>query len=154
MSNYAKVSKVLEISFDYKWRLRDRLNHIRESIGYNFLLKYNPLDFKTYEVEYNPYGFDIYAKICKTSTPWKRFKRFSKEVKNMIYYTIKAFFYIPESIRYYRKNKKRIDWHEKNIWNCLAATDQERKAHEEMLKSLGYTISKENIVEYKNGIQN
>jgi hypothetical protein len=56
----------------YKWKLKP----------------YNLFDFKTYQVEYNPYGFDIYAKIYQTSTPWKRLKCFLQELKELLLHQI------------------------------------------------------------------
>jgi hypothetical protein len=104
-------------SKSYKWTLRDRYKnakkHLQERLKY--LKKYTPLDFKTYEEEYNPYGFDIYTKITKTSSPLTRFKNFWRELKSAFKAVIKAFQYTPLEVKHFRKNKNRICWFENNL---------------------------------------
>ena len=44
--------------------------------------KYNPFNFRSYNEEYNPYGFDeIYTKFTRYSTPLSRLKIFLESVK-------------------------------------------------------------------------
>jgi hypothetical protein len=43
--------------------------------------RYNPFDFKSYEEQYNPYGFDkIYTKFTRKSTPYSRLKIFLNDI--------------------------------------------------------------------------
>lgn len=142
--SYARVSRICEYRADYKWRLRDRFKNLWKNflLHFEYLSKYNPFDFKTYQTEWNPYGFDIYAKISQTSTPWKRFKGFCLELKGLFYSCRDALFYTPFHIQHYQGNKKRISWFEKNIWCWFSGTKKEKLTFEEKLKKLGYTISK------------
>lgn len=142
--SYSRVSRVCEYRLDYKWRLKDRFKNLWKNflMRFEYLSKYNPFDFSTYETQWNPYGFDIYAKIYKTSTPWLRFKRFCAELKGLYYGCRDAFFYTPTTIQYYQGNKKRISWFEKNIWSWFSGSKEEKENFEDKLKSLGYTISK------------
>jgi hypothetical protein len=133
---------------EYKWTLKDRLKRVYSCIRerYDFLKNYNPLDFKTYEEEYNPYGFDVYAKIYKTSTPLIRFKNFWGELQTTFKLIVKAFFYVPFIIKYFQKNKDRISWFEKNIPN-LFETPLKSKIKED-LKNKGYVVEKYENVDY------
>jgi hypothetical protein len=142
--SYARVSRICEYRADYKWRLRDRFKNLWKNLlmRYSYLSKYNLFDFRTYNVEWNPYGFDIYAKIYKTSTPWLRFKRFCMELKGLFRGLKDAFFYTPTTIQHYQGNKKRISWFEKNIWSWFSGSKKEKENFENKLNSLGYTISK------------
>jgi hypothetical protein len=136
----------------YEWPIKNRLNHAWQMFKsyYRWLNKYNPLDFKSYKEEYNPYGFDIYTKVYRTSTPWTRLKRFLQEVKNMFYYTFKAYGFTPTTVKHYQKNKKRITWFEDNIWSWFFGSKKEKENHKQKLQDLGYTVSKDgNSVEYK-----
>lgn len=144
--SYGRVSGVCEYSRDYKWRLRNRFKNVWKNflMHYSFLSKYNPFDFKSYETEWNPYGFDkIYTKFSQTSTPWKRFKRFCMELKGLYYGLRDAFFFTPTPVQHFQKNKKRISWFEKNIWCWFSGTKKEKATFEDKLRSLGYTISKD-----------
>lgn len=144
--SYARVSRICEYRADYKWRLRDRFKNLWKNflLHFEYLSKYNPFDFKTYQTEWNPYGFDkIYTKFSQTSTPWKRFKKFCMELKGLYYGCRDAFFYTPTTIQHYQGNKKRISWFEKNIWSWLSGTQKEKENFEDKLTSLGYTISKD-----------
>ena len=137
---------------NYEWSIKDRLKHtwMMFKSYYIWLNKYNPFDFKSYKEEYNPYGFDIYAKIYKASTPWTRLKKFLKEIKNMFYYTFKAYRFTPTDIKHYQKNKKRITWFENNIWGWFFGSDKEKEIHKQKLQDRGYNVSKDgNFVEYK-----
>jgi len=136
----------------YEWPIKNRLNHAWQMFKsyYRWLNKYNPLDFKSYKEEYNPYGFDIYTKVYRTSTPWTRLKKFLQEVKNMFYYTFKAYGFTPITVKHYQKNKKRITWFENNIWGWFFGSKKEKENHKQKLQDLGYTVSKDgNSVEYK-----
>jgi len=142
--SYAKVSRIYEYRADYKWRLRDRFKNLWKNFLMHFecLSKYNPFDFKTYETEWNPYGFDkIYTKFSQTSTPWKRFKRFCMELKGLYYGLRDAFFFTPTPVQHFQKNKKRISWFEKSIWCWFSGSKKEKITFEDKLRKLGYTIS-------------
>lgn len=143
--SYARSSNVCEYRLDYKWKLRDRFRMLWKYflLHFEYLSKYNPFDFKTYETEWNPYGFDIYAKISKTSTPWKRFKSFCLEFKALYYSCRDWFFYTPHHIKHYQGNKKRIGWFEKNIWSWFSGNKKDKENFEKNLKSFGYTISED-----------
>lgn len=144
--SYARVSRVCEYRADYKWRLRDRFKNLWKNfflMRFEYLTKYNPFDFKTYETEWNPYGFDkIYTKFLKTSTPWNRFKKFYIELKGLYRGCRDAFFYTPATIQHYQGNKKRISWFEKNIWCWFSGSKKEKATFEDKLRALGYTVSK------------
>lgn len=44
--------------------------------------KYNPFNFRSYNEEYNPYGFDkIYTRFTRYSTPISRLKIFLEDIK-------------------------------------------------------------------------
>jgi hypothetical protein len=121
--SYARVSRVCEYRADYKWRLRDRFKNLWKNflLRFEYLSKYNPFDFKSYETEWNPYGFDeIYTKFSQTSTPWNRFKRFCMELKGLYHGCRDSFFYTPTTIQHYQKNKERISWFEKNLSRMFA----------------------------------
>lgn len=142
--SFARASSVCEYSRYYKWRLKDRFKNLWKIflLDFKYLSKYNPFNFKTYETEWNPYGFDnIYAKIYKTSTPWLRFKRFCMELKGLFRGLKNAFFYTPTPIQHFQKNKKRIGWFEKNIWCWFSGSKKEKSTFEDKLRKLGYTIS-------------
>lgn len=143
--SYARVSSAIsEYRKDYKWRLKDRFKSLWKNflMHYSYLSKYNPFDFKTYQTEWNPYGFDeIYTKFSQTSTPWNRFKKFCLELKELFYSCRDAFFYTPTTIQHYQENKKRIGWFEKNIWCWFSGSKKEKATFEDKLRSLGYTIS-------------
>ena len=149
--SYARVSSINEYDIyefrrDYKWRLRNRFKNVWKNflMRYSYLSHYNPFDFKSYETEWNPYGFDkIYTKFSQTSTPWKRFKRFCMELKGLCYGLRDAFFFTPTPVQHFQKNKKRISWFEKNIWSWFSGSKKEKATFEDKLRSLGYTISKE-----------
>lgn len=136
----------------YEWTIKMRLNHAWQMFKsyYGSLNKYNLFDFKSYEEKWNPYGFDIYADIYKTSTPWTRLGKFLEEVKNMFYYTFKAYGFTPTTVKHYQKNKKRITWFEENVWGWFFGSKKEKETHKQILQDLGYTVSKDgNSVEYK-----
>jgi hypothetical protein len=143
--SYARVSRICEYRADYKWRLRDRFKNLWKNflLHFEYLSKYNPFDFKSYQTEWNPYGFDkIYTKFSQTSTPWTRLKKFSIELKGLYYSLRDAFFYTPYHIQHYQGNKKRIGWFEKNIWCWFSGSKKEKATFEDKLRALGYTISK------------
>ena len=129
-------------SKSYKWTLKDRCKnakkHLQERLEY--LKKYNPLDLKTYEEDYNPYGFDIYTKITKTSSPLTRFKRFYGELTSAFKAVIKAFQYTPLEVKHFRKNKNRICWFENNlnIW-----------PNRKRLEEKGYKVETDGAIYYK-----
>lgn len=149
---YSRVSNLTHFRPNYGWKPKDRLKHMKEMFKsyWRHLNKYNPFDFKSYKEEYNPYGFDIYSKIYRTSTPWTRLKKFLQEIKNMFYYTIKAYYFTPSVIKHYQKNKKRITWFEENVWGWFFGSKKEKEKHKKKLQEFGYTVSKDgNSVEYK-----
>lgn len=152
--SYARVSRICEYRADYKWRLRDRFKNLWKNflMHFEYLSKYNPFDFKSYEEEYDPYGFDNFKEVSfcpitfpskkRTSTPWKRFKKFCMELKGLYYSSRDAFLYTPTTIQHYQGNKKRISWFEKNIWCWFSGSKKEKTTFEDKLRALGYTISK------------
>ena len=152
VSLYARTFSGSNFRSKYEWSFKNRLKQAWQMFKtyYTYLIKYNPLDFKSYKEEYNPYGFDIYTKIYKTSTPWTRLKRFLREVGNVFKYTKKAYFHTPSHIKHYQKNKKRITWFEDNIWGWFFGSKKEKETHKQKLQDLGYTVSKDgNFVEYR-----
>jgi hypothetical protein len=85
------------------------------------LKNYNPLDFRSYEEEYNPYGFDkIYTKFHRTSTPLTRFKNFWGEFETTLKNIKDGFLYTPLPVKHYQKNKERISWFEENLSRMFA----------------------------------
>jgi hypothetical protein len=128
----------------YRWKIKDRFKKAKDIFrGYNVLKHYNPFDFKTYQTEYNPYGFDIYAKFYQTSTPWKRLKRFLQEFKNAIKYSLKSFTFTPLVVNHYQNNKKRINWFEENISKMF--DDKLDSKFKKELTEKGYKIEKDKV---------
>lgn len=143
-SLYAGINSFQDFRRDYKWRLKDRFKNLWKNflMRFEYLSKYNPFDFKSYQKEWNPYGFDLYAKISQTSTPLKRFKRFCMELKGLYRGCKEAFFFTPTTIQHFQKNKKRINWFEENVWCWFSKNKKENEKFEDELKTLGYKISK------------
>jgi|LakMenEpi03Aug12_release.lakeMendotaPanAssembly.Ray.scaffolds.fasta_scaffold133124_4 hypothetical protein len=135
---------------DYSWTIKDRLKKVNFSFkeSWNFLKNYNPFDFKTYEEEYNPYGFDkIYTKFKRTSTPLTRLKHFWEEFQSSIKHIKDSFLYTPLAVKHYRKNKKRIDWFEENL-SKLFADKLDVDAKKELDKH-GYDLDEQGRICYK-----
>ncbi len=147
--SYARVSRVCEYRVDYKWRLRDRFKNLWKNflLRFEYLSKYNPFDFKSYETEWNPYGFDVYAKIYQTSTPWNRFKRFCMELIGLYRECRDSFFYTPTTIQHFQKNKKRISWFEENLSRKFA--DKLDVDVKKELNKLGYDLDGNGRICYK-----
>jgi hypothetical protein len=128
----------------YKWKIKDRFKKAKKTFkGYSVLKLYNPFDIKTYQTEYNPYGFDIYTKFYQTSTPWKRLKAFLQELKNAIKYSFKSFIHTPLVVDHYQSNKKRINWFEKNIPKLFA--DKLDSNFKKELTDKGYKIERDKV---------
>jgi hypothetical protein len=134
---------------DYSWTIKNRFNNLWKNflMRFEYLSKYNPFDFKSYETEWNPYGFDVYAKIFQTSTPWNRFKRFCMELKGLCRGCRDAFFYTPAEIQHFQKNKKRISWFEENLSRMFA--DKLDVDVKKELNKLGYDLDGNGRLCYK-----
>lgn len=138
------------VKSDYKWTLKNRLKHtIRCAIDrFKFLSPYDPFDFKTYEEEYNPYGFDsIYTKFKKTSTPKLRFKRFWGEFLTSLKMTKESFLFTPSTIKHFKQNKKRISFFEQNMKNLFFRETSSKIKKD--LKELGYTFDNDGRIYFK-----
>ena len=112
-----------KLKTDYKWSIKDRLKNTSFIFKdcCRFLKNYNPLDFRSYEEDYNPYGFDpIYTKFKRTSTPMIRWKSFCNEFRIALREIKNGFLYTPLAVKHYQKNKERISWFETNLSRMFA----------------------------------
>jgi hypothetical protein len=135
---------------DYRWTIKDRLKKASFVLKdrWKFLKNYNPFDFKSYEEEYNPYGFDpIYTKLTRTSTPLIRLKNFWGEFQSTFKHIKDSFLYTPLAVKHYQKNKKRIDWFEKNL-SKMFADKLDVDARKELNKR-GYDLDGKGRICYK-----
>ena len=135
---------------DYSWTIKDRLKNtfIILKNRWMFLKNYNPLDFKSYEEKYNPYGFDkIYTKFHRTSTPLTRFKLFWGEFETTLKNIKDGFLYTPLAVKHYQKNKERISWFEENLSKMFA--DKLDVDVRKVLDKHGYDLDGQGRICYK-----
>jgi hypothetical protein len=116
------------------YTIADRFKSIWIAIRSLKYTSYNIFDLKTYdEIKRNW----EYFKYTKTSTPWKRFKRFIKTQFREIKW---AWNYTPEHIKHYNKNKERVDYFEEHNTDYFCGDFKQSNEAKITLQNFGYTV--------------